>query len=120
MRLELGENLDRRLVEPLRVAGHDVDLVTGEGLGGADDPQVLSAATAAGRTLVTLDLDFSNTLRYPPDATLGVIVLRPHRATLPQVRRLLESALPELAHRALAGRLFIIEPSRIRVYPAES
>lgn len=120
MKLKFDENIDRRLAEPLRAAGHDVDTVVEEHLGGADDPRVLAAAVAELRALVTLDLDFANTLRYPPERTSGIVLLRLAQAVLAQVAALLRGALPDLARRELAGRLFVVEPGRLRVYPPES
>lgn len=120
MRLKLDENIDVRLAESLRAHGHDAHTVLDEGLGGAEDPAVLAAAVAEGRTLVTLDLDFANTLRFPPDRATGIVLLRPARATLPQVAALLDDALPELVRRELTGRLVVVEPGRLRIYPPES
>lgn len=37
---------------------------------------MLAAAAGATRALVTLDLDFSNPFRFPPEATAGIVVLR--------------------------------------------
>ncbi len=68
------------------------------------------------RTLVTLDLDFSNPLRFPPGVTEGIVVVRPPRSVLPMIRSTLASALPDLKSRPLKGRLWIVEPGRIRVY----
>jgi hypothetical protein len=36
----------------------------------------LEAASAEGRVLVTIDLDFANPLRFPPASTAGIAVLR--------------------------------------------
>ncbi len=76
MKLKLDENLGRRWAEELRAAGYDVDTVHGENLSGAADPDVLRAAMTERRVLVTIDLDFANPLRCPPETTLGIAVLR--------------------------------------------
>ncbi len=116
MRFKLDENLDPRLGSAFEAAGHDVDTVLAEGLSGATDDAVFEACQDAGRALVTLDLDFSNPLRFPPDATEGIIVIRPPRPILTAVRATLLSVLPQLGGLPLKGRLWIVEPGRIRVH----
>ena len=59
MKFKLDENLPASAGAILASAGHDVDTVPGEGLTGAPDPDVVSAATGAGRILVSLDVGLS-------------------------------------------------------------
>jgi predicted nuclease of predicted toxin-antitoxin system len=66
VKLKLDENLGRRWASQLRDGGHDVHTVIDEGLSGADDVDVLAAAVAEDRELVTMDLDFANPIRFPP------------------------------------------------------
>ena len=110
MRLKLDESLDVRLAAALRGLGHDVHTVLDEALGGALGVAVLAAARAELRTLVTLDLDFANTLLFPLQAETGIVVLRPSSATLGQVSSLLRVVLADLSKRQVAGRLFIASP----------
>jgi predicted nuclease of predicted toxin-antitoxin system len=56
VKFKLDENLPASAAATLGSAGHDVDTVAGEGLTGAGDPDVVSAATGAGRILVSLDV----------------------------------------------------------------
>jgi predicted nuclease of predicted toxin-antitoxin system len=116
VKLKLDENVDTRLVPLLEEGGHDVDTVRSEGLCGADDAAIYDVCQRTGRVLVSLDLDFSNPHRFPPAPTEGIIIVRPPRPVLPQVRATLAAALPQLKMRDLRGRLWIVEPGRIRVY----
>ncbi|HWR98848.1 MAG TPA: DUF5615 family PIN-like protein [Candidatus Methanoperedens sp.] len=76
MRIKLDENLPARLATSLASLGHDTDTVISEGIQGADDPTVWSAAQKAGRLLITQDLDFSDLRRYRPGTHYGVLLVR--------------------------------------------
>ncbi len=54
VKFKLDQNLPLSSTAILTSAGHDVDTVTQEGLIGAPDRDVVTAATAAGRILISL------------------------------------------------------------------
>ena len=76
MKFKLDENLPASSAEVLARVGHDVDTVTGEGLKGAPDQDVVVAAAAAGRVLLTLDQGMGDIRAYPPGSHAGIVVLR--------------------------------------------
>ncbi|MGH7139822.1 MAG: DUF5615 family PIN-like protein [Pirellulales bacterium] len=116
VKIKFDENLDRRLEPLLAAAGHDIDSVLAEGLGGAKDELIYETCKSLGRALITLDLDFSNPLRFPPADTEGIIVIRPPRPLLKAIRATLMSVLFELKSDAVKGNLWIVEPGRIRIH----
>ncbi len=116
MRLKLDENIDERLVVLLRDAGHDASTVREQDLRGTVDPDLYNHIVSDGRVLVTLDLDFSNVLRYPPEPTPGLVVLRGPDDLFPTVRILVQTLINALAIDSPAGKLWIVEPSRIRIH----
>ena len=118
MKIKLDENFDVRLVPVLRAEGYEVDTVLSEGLSGRDDDTIYATCRSNGRVLITLDLDFSNPFRFPPDVTEGIIVVRPPRAVLPAIQATLVSVLPLLRTQPLKGMLWIVEAGRIRVHGA--
>ena len=117
MRLKLDENLGWRIAESLRNAGHDVARSGMRNSAGRTTTRSSHAAGRRGRCLVTLDLDFSNVLRFPPEQTEGLAVLRPAgKPTLAALGRLAGQLVEALSRESVAGRLWIIEPGRIRVH----
>src|SRR6266404_3158480 len=79
MRIKLDQNISQYLRDDLKALNHDIDSVFDEGLSGADDPEILKAATSRNRILFTLDTDFLDLKAYPPNSHRGVIVFRPPR-----------------------------------------
>lgn len=116
MKFKLDENLSPELSPLFSQAGHEAHTVLEEHLSGAKDDSLFAHCIEEGRALVTLDLDFSNPLRFPPDGAPGVIVLRPVRTANMHIRALVAASLPSFKEEALHGRLWIVEPGRIRVH----
>jgi predicted nuclease of predicted toxin-antitoxin system len=69
VRLKLGENVTVAAKDPLVALGHQVDTVADEDLTGRPDPDVLAAAIAEDRALVTCDLGFATPAPTRPRAT---------------------------------------------------
>jgi predicted nuclease of predicted toxin-antitoxin system len=116
LRFKLDENFDARLAPLLAEGGHDAGTVRAENLSGSADEIIYQTCVSAGRTLITLDIDFANPFRFPPEPTEGIVVVRPPRHALPAIRATLVSVLGELKSRPLKGSLWIVEAGRIRIY----
>jgi predicted nuclease of predicted toxin-antitoxin system len=76
MDFKLDENMPAGLVGLLAPLGHDVDTVPQEQLAGRDDGTIWNAAQAAGRFLITTDLDFSDIRQFRPGAHHGLMLVR--------------------------------------------
>ncbi len=115
VRFKLDENLPRDAEVLLRGAGHDVQTVLEERLGGRADPKVLDACLTESRVLITLDLDFSDIRLYPPASHKGIWVLRPHTQSIDSMLTLLKGALGVLGTEQTESRLWVVEPGQIRI-----
>jgi hypothetical protein len=76
VKLKLDKNLLVSSAAILTSADHDVDTVTEEGLVGTPDRDVVAAATATGRILISLDRGLDDIRAYPPCSHAGIVVLR--------------------------------------------
>lgn len=117
MKFKLDENIGRRGLDLLQAAGHDVVTVRDQGLGGATDERLFQVCAGEGRALITLDHDFGQVTRFPPEQSAGVVVLEVGpRASVPAILGRLRDFLAVLETRSVADSLWIIEPGRVRIH----
>ena len=127
MNFKLDENFGTRTQHIFRELGHNADSVIDEGLGGASDIALYQVCREHGLCLVTLDLDFSDVLRFPPQETGGIVVLRcPRNPSLSLLENMVRQFLSMIGQRTQLGeitpeqQLWIVEVDRIRVHqPSE-
>ena len=116
LRFKLDENADPRWREPLEEAGHQVSTVAEESLSGAPDEALADMCRSLRLCLVTADLDFSQTLSYPPEKYAGIVVLRHPRPTLTGMKDLVRQVAAAVKQESPVGQLWIVEPGRIRIH----
>jgi predicted nuclease of predicted toxin-antitoxin system len=120
MKFKLDENFGPTVLAVFQRRGLDCHTVADEHLVGAEDRAILAAAVAEDRILVTLDRDFTNVLLYPPEATCGVAVVHlGKRASRQLLSTVLDGFLEACETGRIHGKLWIIEPGRIRVHRSE-
>lgn len=115
MKFKLDENLSPSLAALFADAGHDAHSVVQQALGGQPDERVIDVCRIEGRTLVTLDLDFSNILTYPPTNFSGIVVLRLPDQAHATVEAAIQRVIDLLHAEPIVGTLWIVEERRIRI-----
>ena len=115
MKFKLDQNLPVEAAFLLTEAGHDAMTVHAQQLDGAPDPRIVEICKQESRALITADLDLSDIRQYPPEQSPGLIVLRLKEQTRPNQLALLRRILPLFATTPLAGRLWIVEESKVRI-----
>jgi predicted nuclease of predicted toxin-antitoxin system len=115
MRAKIDENRTIEAVRLLVEAGWEASTVHDERFGDAADQLVIAECPKEDRVLFSLDLDFGDIRRYPPEECSGIVVLRPVEPDRETVLALLATALPAFAHEPIRQRLWIVDPNRIRV-----
>jgi hypothetical protein len=121
VKIKLDENIGARGREALTSAGHDVATVHEERLGSATDETLIAICQEERRCLVTLDLDFSNPLIFPPREYSGIAVLRlPAKPAPGDLLDALVAFARVLENASIAGKLWIIQRDRVREYSPDT
>ena len=115
MKFKLDENMPTSAGVLLRQKGHDVHTVFDELLNGEMDEKIADSCRKESRILITLDADFSDIRAYPPKDYAGIVLLRPHRQSEPQIIKMLEIVLPVFQTEPIDGFLWIVETSGVRI-----
>jgi hypothetical protein len=70
-----------------------------------------------GSGVVTLDRDFGEVIRFPPEPTAGIAVLDCRGRVSPSsIRARIKEFASHLESNNIDGRLWIIEPGRLRIH----
>ncbi len=113
----VDEALPRTLARLLRESGIHADHVLDVGLQGKSDDEVFAYAQAHGLALVTVDMDFTNILHFPPESHQGIFVARyPDRISKDTLLRSIVEAIRSVPDEDVEHTLLIIEPGAIRFH----
>ncbi len=120
MRFKLDENFGTRTQHIFNAPGYDVKTVWEEELQGCSDQKIYETCCSQTRCLVTLDLDFADTVRFPPEHAAGIAVIRvPKNPSLSLLEKLVRQLLKELDQTSIENKLWIVEVGRIRIHQTE-
>jgi predicted nuclease of predicted toxin-antitoxin system len=115
LKFKVDENLPTEAAGLLASAGHDAVTVRDQGMVGQPDTSVAAVCRQEERAVVTLDLDFADIRTYPPADYAGIIVLRLALLDKFHTLSVLQRLLPVLEREPLAGKLWIVDESSVRV-----
>jgi len=115
VKFKLDENLPVSSAAILTSSGHDVDTVIEEGLVGAPDRDVVSAATAAGRILISLDRGLGDIRAYPPGTHAGIVVLRLTDQSAASATKAVSDLATLTDPESLAGAVAVLQRGLLRI-----
>lgn len=120
MKFKLDENFGTRTQKLFHHAGHEVKTVRDQSLQGSSDQTIYETCCGEQLCLVTLDLDFSNVIRFPPEKAGGIAAIRtPKNPTSTVFERLINRFLKTISKVPINKQLCIVEMDRIRVHQTE-
>jgi predicted nuclease of predicted toxin-antitoxin system len=106
------------ITEALKQRGHSITLLREVLPINSPDSLVISNAQALGAILLSLNGDFADITTYPPASYRGIVAiqLNNHPETIPYLMAGLLRFLSENPDQSFyMGKLFIVEPHRIRI-----
>jgi predicted nuclease of predicted toxin-antitoxin system len=111
----LDENMPRKILTALRVAGYDATRVYEAGLRSQPDRVIFAAARAQHMTIITFDTDYLNQLAFPPPHA-GIIVLRffPRDTPIPVLIAAVLKAVAQVADLDISNRAYRLEPDGLK------
>jgi len=121
MKFKLDENFGRRTHQIFLAGGHDLLTVRDQELQSCSDEQLYKVCCSEQRCLVTLDLDFADVTRFPPEKSEGIIVIRvPKNPSLTLLEQLIRQFLQSLTQMSVGNNLWIVEVGRVRIHQTET
>lgn len=115
MQFKIDENLPIEISDLLIDEGYDSKSVNDQKLSGTNDDFLINLCNKEDRILVTLDTDFSNISKYPPNKYNGIIVLRPGSQAKSHVIRIFSKVIKHFSNEPLTHHLWIVDETNIRI-----
>ncbi len=115
MNFKIDENLPVECAELFRSNNYNADTVIDEDLQGCSDSTIYSVCLKEERVLVTLDLDFSDIISYPPNEHYGVIVFRVSDQSKPALLKKIMELLPVIKNKEIRGTIWVVTNNKIRI-----
>jgi predicted nuclease of predicted toxin-antitoxin system len=116
VRFLLDQNQSPLLVELLAAHSHDVVHVRDRGLSRAPDSDILEAALAERRTVISADTDFGEILARSNAAGPSIVLFRRQgQRRAAEVAALLLANLPAITEELDGGAVVVFDADRVRV-----
>ena len=120
MKFKVDENLPQEIVDLLWSSGYEALSVRDQHLSGRPDILIASICQNEQRALITLDTDFLDIRRFPPEQYCGIVVLRLVSQDKEHVVKIFQENLHHFAREPLDKCLWVIEENRLRIKEPEA
>ncbi|MEN6427020.1 MAG: DUF5615 family PIN-like protein [Phycisphaerales bacterium] len=114
MRFLADMGVAQRVVQWLRVEGHDVVHLRDEGLQRMPNGEIFKKAASEARVILTFDLDFGEIVALSGDQRVSVVLFRLHNTRTPHVIDRLARVLAESGPALEEGAIVVVQESRHR------
>lgn len=111
----LDENMPRKILTALRVAGYHATRMYDAGLRSQPDRVIFATVRAQHLTIITFDTDYLNQLAFPPPHA-GIIVLRffPRDTPIPELISAVLKAVAQVTDLDISNRVHPLEPDGLK------
>src|SRR5437588_10514930 len=108
----LDENMPRKVLSTLQMAGYAAARVYDVGLRSRPDTAIFAYARAYHMTIITFDTDYLNQAAFPPPHA-GILVLRsfPRDTSLNELASAVLKAVAQLAHLDISNCVYRLDPN---------
>lgn len=115
-RFVIDEDVSRSTGKVLKELGYEVKDIRDYGLRGAEDEDVYQFAKNNRAVVVTSDMDFGNTLRFPIGSHFGIVIIHfPNEVSTKEINRQFIESIKSLTEDDFKGNLVIVEPGKVRI-----
>jgi predicted nuclease of predicted toxin-antitoxin system len=115
MNIIADENIYEPIIEFLKSEGHSVFSVRNSELSGSSDDDIYQAAVKNNLLIITMDKDFTRTLRFPPERCQGIIVVQFYRMMVNDATELFKKRFKSLNIKRTSNRLVIMTKDEIQI-----
>lgn len=120
-KFKLDEHFGNRMKKLFLNHDYDTETVNDENLNGATDQHLFEVCQKESRCIVSLDLDFSDIIRFPPYDSHGIVILRPRKRTsVEDIEKLFKQLFEYLKSHTPENQLWIVEAGKIRIHKQNS
>lgn len=115
MKFKVDENLPVEVADLLRKSGFNAVTIREQGMSGSSDDDLAKVCLSEGRCIITLDLDFADLRKFPPEVYPGIIVLRLSCTDKVSVLKVIKQLSLRLSEQKIKSELWVVDEERIRI-----
>ncbi len=115
IKFKIDENLPVEVAEIIIEKGYNASTINQENLSGISDIGIAEICKKEGRTLITLDMDFSDIRMYLPKDFYGLIILRLKKQDKYSILKIMQKLIGLFPKEPLKGHLWIVEDDKVRI-----
>ena len=115
MKIVLDESVSFGLAEVLKRARHTVITIAGTSTSGITDDEIFKITVKNDAVLITRDYHFTNSLRFPPNKTSGILYIRHGNLTANEEIKLVQRFLSIHPYEEYSGRLVTLYKGSVKI-----
>lgn len=115
MKIIVDENVSYAVVEELKAKGFTVIAIADSPISGTKDEEIYNLVVKEQALLITRDYHFTNSIRFPPQKTKGIIYIRRGNLKSDEERVVVLNFLATHKPEQISGRLVTLYKERAKI-----